>query len=60
MQKRGWTPRQIDEAVTSGQKLPATNNVNPNNTASRYVHPETGISVVVDDITKEMIHFSGD
>jgi filamentous hemagglutinin len=60
MQKRGWTPKQIDEAMAKGQKLPAINNVNPDNTATRYVHPGTGRSVVVDDITREVLHVGGD
>jgi hypothetical protein len=60
MQKRGWTPEQIDEAMSSGKKFPAQNNVNPENTATRYVHPETGRSVVVDDVTKEVLHVGGD
>jgi hypothetical protein len=34
--------------------------VNEGNTATRYVHPETGRSVVVDDETKEVIHVGGD
>lgn len=60
MQKRGWTPEQIDEAMSGGKKFPAQNNVNPGNTATRYVHPETGRSVVVDDVTKEVLHVGGD
>lgn len=27
---------------------------------TRYVHPETGRSVVVDDVSKEVIHVGGD
>jgi hypothetical protein len=60
MQKRGWTPAQIDEAMSSGQKFSAPNMVNPGNTATRYVHPQTGRSVVVDDVTKEVLHVGGD
>jgi hypothetical protein len=60
MQHRGWTPEQITEAMQHGQSLPAVNMVNPGNPATRYVHPTTGRSVVVDDATKEVIHVGGD
>ena len=58
--QRGWTPDQITEAMQYGQQVPATNNVNPANTATRYIHPATGRSVVVDDITLEVIHVGAD
>jgi hypothetical protein len=60
MRKRGWTTDQITEAIQTGQKLPATNNVTSGNGATRYVHPATGRSVVVDDTTGEVIHIGGD
>jgi hypothetical protein len=60
MRQRGWTPDQITEAVESGQKHPATNLVNPGNSATRYIHPVTGRSIVVDDATEEVIHVGGD
>lgn len=60
MQHRGWTPDQITEAVEHGQQFPAVNNVNPANGATRYVHPTTGRSVVVDQVTGEVIHVGGD
>src|SRR5437764_5632025 len=60
MQKRGWTPAQITEAIQSGQQLPAPNQVNPSHSATRFVHPTTGRSVVVDDVTREVIHVGGD
>ena len=60
MQQRGWTPSQITEAVENGQKFPVANNVNPGNAATRYVHPATGRSVVMDDVTKEVIHVGAD
>ena len=49
MTRRGWTPEQISEAIEGGQRYPATNLVNAGNGASRYVHPMTGRSVVMDD-----------
>ncbi len=60
MQKRGWTGQQIDEAMSGGQKFSAPNKVNPGNSATRYVHPETGRSVVVDNVTGEVLHVGGD
>ncbi len=60
MAKRGWTLQQIDEAVASGERFSAENLVNKGNTATRYVHPETGRSVVLDDVTNEVIHVGGD
>jgi hypothetical protein len=60
MTKRGWTAKQIDEAIGGGEKFPATNNLNPGNSATRYVHPTTGRSVVIDDITGEILHVGGD
>jgi colicin-like ribonuclease protein len=58
--QRGWTPQQINEAIQNGQRLAAVNNVNPGNAATRYVHPTTGRSVVVDNVTAEVIHVGGD
>ena len=60
MRQRGWTPDQITEAVSNGRKVPAVNNVNPGNATTRYIHPTTGRSVVIDDVTKEVIHVGGD
>ena len=36
--------------------FPAENRVNPGSTATRYVHPKTGLSVVIDDVTKEVLY----
>ena len=60
MRNRGWTPEQITEAIQKGQQVPAVNQVNPANSATRYIHPTTGRSVVVDDVTEEVIHVGGD
>jgi hypothetical protein len=60
MRSRGWTPEQITEAIEAGPKVPAVNLVNPAHSATRYVHPTTGRSVVVDDVTGEVIHVGGD
>ena len=58
MARRGWTPEQIDEAVKSGKQVRAVNKAT-GNPATRYVHPETGQSVVVDDVTGEVIQVGG-
>jgi hypothetical protein len=60
MRRRGWTLAQITEANQSGLPFPAPNLVNPGNSATRYLHPMTGRSVVVDDLTREVIHVGGD
>ncbi|MBI3777904.1 MAG: hypothetical protein HY274_03155 [Gammaproteobacteria bacterium] len=60
MKKRGWSEQQITEAIETGQKFQAQNLVNPGNPATRYVHPQTGRSVIVDNTTKEIIHIGGD
>ena len=59
MEQRGWVPKQITEAIKTGQQFPAINFVNKANKAIRYVHPQTGQSVVQDAVTKEIIHFGG-
>ena len=60
MTQRGWTKEQITEALQSGESFSAVNNINPGNSATRYVHPTTGRSVVIDDFTHEIIHIGGD
>ena len=59
MRQRGWTPEQIAEAIVGGEQFPATNLVDPSNGATRHVHPTTGRSVVIDDVTREVIHIGG-
>jgi hypothetical protein len=58
MQRRGWTPQQVSEAFARGQTYPAINKAT-GGPATRYVHPETGQSVILDDATGEPIHFGG-
>ena len=58
MGKRGWTPEQIEEAIQNGQQVSAQNKAN-GNPATRYINPTTGQSVVVDDVTGEIIHVGG-
>ena len=59
MDRRGWKPAQVTEAIKDGQQFPAKNMVNAGNPAIRYVHPQSGQSVVQDTVTKEIIHFGG-
>lgn len=56
MRKRGWTEQQIREAMAS-PGVPATGKRHP---ATRYVHPMTGKSVTVDDVTGEIFHVGGE
>lgn len=52
MRKRGWTEDMIREALsTTG--IPAVGKQGP---ATRYVHPVTGQSVVVDDASGVIFH----
>ena len=60
MAQRGWTNEQITEALQTGESFSAVNNINLGNSATRYVHPTTGRSVVIDDVTREIIHVGGD
>jgi RHS repeat-associated protein len=57
--KRGWTEDEISETIANGERVPAINNVNPANGATRYVSPTTGKSVVVDNVTNEVLHVGG-
>jgi hypothetical protein len=44
--------------MQDGKQVRAINKAN-GNPATRYIHPETGQSVVVDDVTGEVIHVGG-
>ena len=55
----GWTEEQFDEAIKHGQQYKAQNNINPAHGATRFVNPTTGQSVVIDDVTGEVIHVGG-
>ncbi len=60
MNQRGWTENQITEAIGYGESIAAPNFVNPLNGATRFVHPVTGRSIVIDNITKQLLHVGGD
>jgi hypothetical protein len=58
MGPRGWTREAIEEAIKSGQQVPAVNKAT-GNAAIRYIHPSTGQSIVVDTVTNDVIHVGG-
>lgn len=58
MEARGWTEEAIQEAMSSGKQIRAVNKAT-GNPATRYINPTTGQSVVVDDVTGEVIHVGG-
>jgi hypothetical protein len=60
LRARGWTHEQIEEAVQKGQNYPILNNLHPSHGATRYVHPKTGRSIVIDNATGAVIHVGGD
>ncbi|EUB98383.1 RHS repeat-associated core domain containing protein-containing protein [Rhizobium sp. CF080] len=59
MEQRGWSYKQIEEAVEKGKQHPATN-FKTGGPATRYEHPTTGRSVIIDDTTKGIIQVGGD
>ncbi|MDD7422401.1 MAG: colicin E5-related ribonuclease, partial [Campylobacter hominis] len=56
MKKRGWTEKNIREAMKT-KGIPTTGKNGP---ATRYVHPKTGKSIVIDNKTNEIFHVSGE
>ncbi|MFN3838344.1 MAG: colicin E5-related ribonuclease [Brevundimonas sp.] len=56
---RGWTDDQIAEAVSKGVRV-STANRETDRPATRYIHPVTGRSVVIEDESGEIIHVGGD
>ena len=60
MTERGWTRQQISEALANkNSRVSATNNINPSNPAGRFTHPTTNQSIVIDEVTNEVIHIGG-
>ncbi len=59
MLNRGWTDAQIEEAIARGLRYEARNH-GTGGPATRFVHPETGRSVVIDDLSGEVLHVGGD
>lgn len=60
MIKRGWTAQEIREAYDQGLAYPATDVTNGNTPATRFVHPTSGKSVVVNNATGKIIHVGGE
>ena len=58
MAARGWTKELIEETIQKGERIPAINKAT-GESATRYVHPKTGQSVVVDNATGHVIHVGG-
>jgi hypothetical protein len=58
LEARGGTLEQIEEAIVSGEQIPAIHKAT-GNAAIRYVNPDTGQSVVVDTVTNTIIHVGG-
>jgi len=56
MQRRGWTEHMIREAL----QTPGLATQGKRGAATRYVHPATGKSVIVDDATGEVFHVGGE
>jgi hypothetical protein len=56
--KRGgpWTPDKINRAFDGGQQF-STSNFKNGHPATRYVEPQTGDWIVVDDVTGDIIQF---
>jgi len=54
MQNRRWSKEEITEAFEHGQAFPQVNLRN-GNPANRYVNPTTGKSVIIDNVTGEVI-----
>jgi hypothetical protein len=58
MSRRGWTAQDILDAYKNGTRVPAYNKATLG-PASRYVNSTTGMSVIVDDITGQVIMVGG-
>lgn len=60
MQNRGWTNDLVDGAVQNGDAFPTVHKLaGANNAATRYVHPVTGQSVVIDNALGQVIQVGG-
>lgn len=61
MNNRGWNGKLVQEALeTEGKVINSINNINPGNPLRMFVHPSTNRGVIVDDVTKEIIHLTDD
>ena len=58
MVKGGWPGKQIRNTIQKGKQIRAVNKAT-GNPGTRYVDPKSGKSVVLDDVTSEVIHVGG-
>lgn len=58
MDQRGWTQEEIQNAFDRGEQVPAINKAT-SGPATRYINPDTGQSVIIDNTTGEVIHVGG-
>jgi hypothetical protein len=58
MAKRGWTYTEIEKTLLHGKWSPISGNnyLNPGNSMSIVTSPSTGKSLIIDNVTKEVIH----
>jgi RHS repeat-associated protein len=61
MSKRGWNFNEIQQTLTKGKWSPHTGNnyLNPGNSMSIVTDPKTGKSLIIDNISKEIIQLGG-
>ena len=59
MSKRGWTAQEVREAYEWDVSYPASDITSGNTPATRFVHPTTGKSVVINNATGRIIHVGG-
>lgn len=59
MLKRGWSTTEIQEACDKGAAYPAVDETASASTATRFVHPTSGKSVVINNATGNIIHVGG-
>lgn len=59
MQKRGWTVAEIQEAYGKGNAYSAVDETANGSAATRFVHPTSGKSVVINNATGKIIHVGG-
>jgi len=59
MERRGWTDQQIEEAKAAGP-VQLRINYETGGPATRYIHPATGRSVIIDDQTGRVLHVGKD
>ena len=59
MIKRGWIEGEVLEAYLNGTFFDAVDMTDDNAPATRFVHPASGKSVVINNATGKIIHVGG-